>query len=69
MGWSEFDDSGMDDEPKQRRRKPRKHPHGRDENGEEASHRQKRSGKRFHRKKTPKDDFWQGGDGSEPPKR
>ncbi len=69
MSWSDEDDRFENEKPKKIHRKPRK-PFGRSEQissetgDEDAEYRHKRGGKRSHRKKTHKDEFWQGGDPS-----
>lgn len=57
MGWSEFDDGEDDrDRSKQSGRRYRKRF---EQDEDETAYKQKRSGKRFHRRKTFKDEFWQ----------
>ena len=70
MGRLEYDDDNDDNdergesEPRGRKRRRRFDPEAdRDE------HRQKRSGKRFHRRKTHKDESWPGDDPRGPSKR
>ncbi len=66
MSWSDEDDLFEDEKPKKVQRKPRKHferQNGDPESeAEGAEYRRKRAGKRSHRKKTHKDDFWDGDD-------
>lgn len=64
MSWSDEDDRFEIENGKSKKmhRKPRKH-FDRQENDPEdaaegAAYRRKRAGKRSHRKKTHKDDFW-----------
>jgi hypothetical protein len=64
MSWSDEDDLFENQKPKKMHRKPRKHidrlvddPEGADDG---AEYRRKRAGKRSHRQKTHKDDFWDG---------
>jgi hypothetical protein len=66
MSWSAEDDLFEDEKPKKIHRKPRKQfdrqvddPEGTDDG---AEYRHKRAGKRSHRKKTHKDEFWDGDD-------
>jgi hypothetical protein len=64
MSWSDEDDLFEDPKSEKMHRKPRKHferqgPDAENEdNGDEYRH--KRAGKRSHRKKTHKDEFWEG---------
>jgi hypothetical protein len=60
MGWSGFDDSDLDDDedPEGSRQNGRRKRKRFDEDEDHGVYKQKRSGKRFHRKKTHKDDFW-----------
>lgn len=55
MGWSDSEDRYENETKKKGHRKPR-NPFREDEDG--ADHRQKRSGKRSHRRRTHKDDLW-----------
>ena len=66
MSWSDEDDPFENEKSKKIHRKPRKHidrqdndPEGADDG---AGYRRKRAGKRSHRKKTHKDEFWDGDD-------
>ena len=65
MSWTDEDDSFEDVKSKKVHRKPRK-PFERmtdeetDQNEEDPDYKRKRAGKRSHRKKTHKDDFWEG---------
>ena len=60
MGWSVFDDSELDDneDPGRSKQDGRRRRKRFDEDEDPAAYKQKRSGKRFHRKKNHKDDFW-----------
>jgi hypothetical protein len=66
MSWSDEDDLFEDGKPKKIHRKTRKHFERQDPDAENqdngAEYRRKRAGKRSHRKKTHKDEFWDGGD-------
>lgn len=66
MSWSEDDDLFENEKPKKIHRKARKHferPNDDpEEEAESAEYRRKRAGKRSHRKKTHKDEFWDGDD-------
>ena len=62
MVWSEFDNSYKGEGSRKAKRRFPKVSQERGGSGEGFTHKQKRSGKRFHRKKTYKDDFWQGVD-------
>ena len=66
MSWSDEDDLFEDGKSKKIHRKPRKHfDRQESESGDTADgaeYRRKRAGKRSHRKKTHKDDFWGGDD-------
>jgi hypothetical protein len=66
MSWSDEDDLFDDGKSKKIHRKPRKHFERQDAGSENednsAEYRRKRAGKRSHRKKTHKDEFWDGGD-------
>ena len=60
MGKPDFDDSELDygeysEDSRQSARRKRTRFH---KDPESLFHSEKRSGKRFHRHKTPKDDFW-----------
>ena len=64
MSWTDEDDSFENVKPKKIHRKPRKPfdrttEEGADQDGEDADYKRKRAGKRSHRKKTLKDDFWE----------
>ncbi len=67
MSWSDEDDLFENGKSKKIHRKSRKS-FGRSDDGsskieaEDVEYRHKRAGKRSHRKKTHKDEFWQGGD-------
>lgn len=66
MSWSDEDDRFENEKPKKIHRKPRKHFERSNENRAEdelddAEYRHKRAGKRSHRKKTHKDEFWDEG--------
>jgi hypothetical protein len=66
MSWSDDDELFENSKSKKMNRKSRKH-FDRQENGPEgtdgdADYRRKRAGKRSHRKKTHKDEFWDGDD-------
>jgi hypothetical protein len=62
MSWSDDDDLFEDEKSKKIHRKPRKQFDRQDDSPadetEGAEYRRKRAGKRSHRKKTHKDDFW-----------
>ena len=61
MGWSVFDDSELDDNEEPGRSKQdgrRKRKRFDEDEEDQGAYKQKRSGKRFHRQKTHKDDFW-----------
>ena len=65
MSWSDEDDPFESGKSKKIHRKPRKHFDRVDENGAtvddgDADYKRKRAGKRSHRQKTHKDDFWEG---------
>lgn len=67
MSWSDEDDLFENEKSKKIQRKSRKQfersYESRFENEEEGTaYRHKRAGKRSHRKKNPKDEFWPGGD-------
>jgi hypothetical protein len=66
MSWSDEDDLFDDEKSKKIHRKPRKHFERQDSDSEnednDAEYRHKRAGKRSHRKKNHKDEFWDGGD-------
>jgi len=67
MSWSDEDDRFETAKSKKIHRKPRKHFGRSEESGleieeEDAEYRHKRAGKRSHRKKNHKDEFWPGGD-------
>lgn len=66
MSWSDDDDLFENGKSKKMHRKPRKHFDRQDNDPEgaadDADYRRKRAGKRSHRKKTHKDEFWDGGD-------
>ena len=64
MGWSEYDD---DDHDRIEHRGGKRHK--RFEEDENSDNRQKRSGKRFHRRKTLKDQEWPDDDHRSSPKR
>jgi hypothetical protein len=68
MSWSEDEDLFEQGKSKKIHRKPRKDfdrlEEGNAENDEDDSeYKRKRAGKRSHRKKTHKDEFWEGGGG------
>jgi hypothetical protein len=65
MSWSDEDDSFETVKPKKPLRKPHKSFEREDEDDsgpqeEETDYKRKRAGKRSHRQKAPKDDFWEG---------
>lgn len=64
MSWSDEDDLFENGKSKKIQRKPRKHFDRQESDPEDgvADYRRKRAGKRSHRKKTHKDDFWDGND-------
>ena len=66
MSWSDEEDLFENEKQKKMHRKPRKHfdrqDGGPEDTAEGAEYRRKRAGKRSHRKKTHKDDFWEGND-------
>lgn len=66
MSWSDDEDLFEDEKSKKIHRKPRKHFDRQANDPEDATggaeYRRKRAGKRSHRKKTHKDDFWGGDD-------
>jgi hypothetical protein len=64
MNSLEFDDQFDGGRPKKSKRKPHKNF---EEPEDRIASRQKRSGKRFHRKKTLKDGFWIDDDSETPP--
>ena len=66
MSPLEFDDPYEGERRKKSRRKSHRNF---DEDEERIASRQKRSGKRFHRKKTLKDGFWEDDDLKTPPGR
>jgi hypothetical protein len=57
MGWLEFENAFDGGKSKKTNRKPQRHHDQNDENEEDVSNKEKRSGKRFHRKKTHKEDL------------
>lgn len=60
MGRAILDDSELDDneDPGRSKQDGRRRRKRFDEDEDHGAHKQKRSGKRFHRQKNHKDDFW-----------